>query len=129
MLIALALLAGFFLLTRYEAHRGTRLFLPLRTKLDRQVGRAAFLVAHVDFAAFLREEIRRGVHHAGHATAHLSLQVVRAVERFLTRIVRSLRTPRDEIDAPRENAREFVKTLSAFKEGLKTTHPDSSDLS
>ena len=123
-LVSFALLTGFFALTQYEARTGTRFFADRRARLDTQVEQVEFIVAHVDLVAFAREEINRALSHLGHTIAHLSLQAVRATERLLTRLVRHLRTRTEEVPAPRENAREFVKTLSDFKETLKENAPD-----
>jgi hypothetical protein len=127
LLVSLALLAGFFLLTQHEARQGVRFFAARRDAFDTQVERIEFVVEHVDLGAFAREEIRHATNRTGHAIANLSLQAVRAVERLLTRAVRYLRV-RHEVAAPRESAREFVKTLSDFKDGLKATHPDIDSL-
>lgn len=127
-LATLALLAGFLALTRYEAKRGTRFFAPLRTRLDQGIEHIEFILAHVDLGAFLRDEIRGFARRLAHDGAHLSLQAVRAIERFLTGLVRRFRM-RQEVDAiPRESARTFVKTLSDFKVHLKTVRPDPSHL-
>lgn len=123
-LVLLALLVGFVVLTRYEAKRGMRFFAPERDALDTSVGNVAFIIAHVDLAAFAKDEISRALNSIGHTIAHLSLQAVRSVERLLTRLVRHLRTRHESDAAPRESAREFVKTLSDFKDNLKATHPD-----
>lgn len=123
-LLTLALLAGFFFLTQYEERRGHRFFAEARTRLDRQVARVEFILAHVDLGAFLRDEVRRATSLAGHAIVHFSLQIVRAVERLLTRLVRHLRTQHPVETAPRESSRPFVKTLSDFKDRLKATRPE-----
>lgn len=125
-LVTLALLVGFFMLTGYEARRGVRFYAPLRARLDGTVARIEFIVTHVNFGEFIRDELRHLAGRIGHDVAHLSLLVVRAVERLLTRLVRHLRTHPEVDTAPRETAREFVKTLSDFKDGLKATHPDIS---
>jgi len=127
-LVAFALLGGFFALTSYEARRGARLFARARSRLDQGVARMEFVLEHVDLGAFLREEVRRVAARMSHSAANLSLQAVRAVERFLTRLVRYLRS-RNTVDAPpRESTRTFVKTLSDFKDRLKKTHPEISDI-
>ncbi len=123
-LITLALLIGFFALTSYEAHRGTRFFAPGRTHLDHTVEHVQFILSRVDLGVFLRDEVRRIVAWVGHALVHLSLQVVRAIERLLTRIVRYLRSKHATDTAPRKNVREFVKTLLDFKGKLKAKHPE-----
>lgn len=121
---ALALLSCFVGCVFYERQQAHRFFEPVRARFDAFIARMEFIAAHVDLGAFLKEEIRHAVTNLGHATVHLSLQIVRSVERFLTRLVRHLRTRREE-EVPRETAREFVKTLSDFKDGLKTSHPDT----
>ncbi|MFA5942696.1 MAG: hypothetical protein WC798_03435 [Candidatus Paceibacterota bacterium] len=126
--IPLALLVGIFAMTGYEARRGVRLFAPYRTRLDEQVDRVEFILTHVDFSAFLRDLIRHIAHRIAHDSAHLSLLAVRAVERSLTRVVRYLRTRRAIDIPPRENAREFVQTLSDFKDQLKATPPEIPDI-
>ncbi len=126
--IALALLAGFIALTRYEAKRGVRFFAAKRTWLDEGIERIEFIVEHVDLIAFARDEVRHAMTRLGHAIAHLSLQAVRSAERLLTRLVRYLRVQHEDEVAPRETAREFVKTLSEFKDGLNATHPDIDSL-
>ncbi|MBU6214391.1 hypothetical protein KGM48_00905 [Patescibacteria group bacterium] len=119
----IALLGGFIAMTAYETGRGSRFFSARRARLDRLVERISFIIEHVDFAAFLRDELRHLAHRIGHDIAHLSLQIVRAIERILTRLVRSFRV-REAGSAPRESTRAFVKTLSDFKEHLKATAPE-----
>lgn len=118
---------GFVVLTRYEKVRGARVFNGPRTQLDERIYNAQFILKHVDLPAFLQEELERFMRVIGHAIAHLSLQLVRATERLLTRLVRHLRTQHTEPLAPRESARPFVKTLSAFKDTLKTNAPNPDD--
>jgi hypothetical protein len=127
-IIASLLLGGFFALTGYEARRGSRYFALERDRLDRNVERVEFIWQHVDLAAFVRDEIRRLAGRLSHDIAHLSLQTVRAVERLLTRLVRYLRSKHAIEVGPRENVREFVKTLSDFKDQLKTPQPEALDI-
>lgn len=127
-IIASALLIGFVVLTQYEAQYGLRFFSARREELDMRIKRIELIMEHVDLAAFARDEIRYAMDRIGHAIAHLSLQIVRAVERLLTRLVRHFRARNEDYAAPRESAREFVKTLSDFKDGLKATHPDIDSL-
>ncbi|MFZ3043974.1 MAG: BREX system ATP-binding domain-containing protein [Minisyncoccia bacterium] len=128
LLATLILLAGFFVLTQSETRRGMRFFEPQRARLDRNVERAEFILQHVDLGAFLRDELRRLAARVSHDVAHLSLQAVRATERLLTRLVMHLRSRHTVDTAPRENVREFVKTLSDFKSGLKATHPEVGEI-
>ena len=123
----LALLGGFVALTMSETARGTRVFGVMRSRFDVQAERIAFIMAHVDFGAFLRDEIQHALARFGHATATLSLNTVRAAERLLTRVVRHMRQEHAESIAPRESAREFVKTLANFKDTINATHPEVSD--
>ncbi len=127
-LIATGFLGGFVALSDYETRRGMRFLAPFRAQLDRDVERIAFILARVDFGAFLLEEMRRMATHSGHAIVHVSLQAVRAAERLLTRLVRYFRTRHAVDTAPRESMREYVKTLSDFKDHLKTTHPEIPDI-
>jgi len=124
-LVTLGLLVGFFILTETEARRGTRFLASKRAHLDKSVEHIEFILEHVNLSVFLRDEVRRLAARVSHDIAHLSLQAVRATERLLTRLVMHLRSHRAVVDtAPRENVREFVKTLSDFKSGLKATHPE-----
>lgn len=127
-LIAIVVLVGFFILSDYETRRGMRIFALQRERLDASVGQIEFVLANVDIAAFLREEFNIIVQKIMHDTARISLTVVRAIERFLTRIVRRLRMEHNIDTGPRENAREFVKTLSDFKDQLKEVPPEIPDI-
>ncbi|MFA6519849.1 MAG: BREX system ATP-binding domain-containing protein [Candidatus Paceibacterota bacterium] len=126
--VTLALLAGFFVLTSYEARRGVRVYAAQRARLDKTVERVEFILQNVDLGAFLRTEVRHLVARLSHDIAHLSLQAVRATERLLTRLVMHLRSKHSVDTAPRGNVREFVKTLSDFKGGLKATHPEVGEI-
>lgn len=123
-LITFALLIGFFTLTLYETRNGVRFFASERARLDRNVERTEFILEHVDLGAFARDEVHRLAARVSHDVAHLSLQMVRVAERLLTRLVMYLRTRRAVDTAPRENVREFVKTLSDFKGSLNAVHPE-----
>jgi hypothetical protein len=125
--VALALLVGFAVLTGYETRTGTRFFAERRARFDRDIERLEFIAAHVDFAAFARDEARHAADSVGHSAAQLSLQAVRAVERTLTRVARSLRARHEMSAVPRESTREFVKTLSEFKDTLEAEHPEVPD--
>lgn len=125
---SLLLLASFSVLVAVESWRGVRVFAGRRGAFDGFVSRMFFIVEHVDLAAFLKEESVRLVHQAGHDLAHGSLQSVRAVERFLTRIVRHLRAERAVHLEPKEASREFVKTLSDFKGSLNAKRPEIPDV-
>lgn len=121
--VALALFFGFLLVTRIEARRGNRFFAHLRNAFDRSMMRVAFISTHVDFKSFVREEGRRLGAHLAHDLAHVSLVVVRSVERLLTRAVRHLRVSHGIEPAANAAPRAFVKTMKDFKEQLVSTHP------
>lgn len=127
-LITLVLLGGFFVLTNYEARRGVRVYAAHRDRLDKTVERIEFVLQHVDLGSFLRDEMRHLIARLSHDIAHLSLQAVRATERLLTRLVMHLRSKHSVDTAPHGNVREFVKTLSDFKGGLKATHPEIKEI-
>lgn len=127
-LTTLALLIGFFVFVVYEERRGVRVFAGVRTRFDQNIERIEFILAHVDFSAFLFDEIRRLASRLAHGAAHFSLLAVRATERLLTRTVRHFRTQSVANAVPRESTREYVKTLSDFKGRLKATHPEVSDI-
>ncbi len=116
------------MLTSYEARRGMRFHSPYRDRLDRIVERIGFIIANVNLGEFLRDEVRHLAGRIGHDIVHFSLIVVRAIERLLTNLVRRLRSHPEIDTAPRETAREFVKTLSDFKSNLKATHPEITDI-
>lgn len=127
-LVSFALLGGFLALVIYETKQGVRFLPQTRERLDVLVTRGTFVVEHVDFAAFLRDTVRTGVNRLVHDVAHLSLLFVRTIERFLTRVVRYLRT-RNAVDmVPHKNAREFVQKLSDFKGQLQETPPKIPDI-
>lgn len=127
-LVSLLLLVGFFVLTSYETRRGVRFFVLQRERLDRIVERTEFIVENVNLGEFIRDEIHHLIGRIGHDIVHFSLIAVRAVERLLTNLVRRLRTHPIVDEAPRETAREFVKTLSDFKDSLNATHPEITDI-
>ncbi len=126
--ITLVLLAGFFVLTNYEERRGVRVFGEKRGVLDAQVEQIEFVLVNVDFKSFAREELHRIYQKVMHTVAHISLTIVRSAERFLTRLVKRIRMERTVDTSTRENAREFVKTLSDFKDQLKETVPEVPDV-
>jgi len=109
-LIASILLVGFLTLTAFEASRGIRVMGGMRRRLDRKVGQAGFILAHVDLGAFVRDSVRAMLERVLHDLAHASLIVVRFIERILTRFVRQLRGRAEEAPVrPRRSFREAVQ--------------------
>jgi hypothetical protein len=123
LLTSVVFFAGFLILTSYEARRGARFLAPQRTVFDTRVTRFNFILEHVDFESFAREQIRVLIAHVAHDVAHLSLISVRSVERLLTRLVRQLRTRHGIATASATAPRAFVKTMSDFKQHLITNRP------
>lgn len=121
--VTIGLFVGFLVLTEQERTRGVRVFAKRRDELDARVARFSFIITHVDFKSFAREEAARLLHAASHLAAHLSLRAVRATERALTRLVRHLRT-KQAAEMPAQETRDFVKQLSAFKGELKDSPPE-----
>lgn len=94
--VPLALLALSLAFVAYEERSGRRLALAGRRYVfDRKVERASFIFRHVDWGALLRDLTRSGAERALHDAAHASLIFVRAVERELTSVVRTLRARRE----------------------------------
>ncbi len=127
-LVSLAILVGFFIVTVYEMRSGMRFFEAERVRFDSAVARTQFVIENVNLGEFARDEVHHLIGRIGHAVVYVSLLAVRSIERLLTRIVRHLRTKPTIDTAPRETAREFVKTLSDFKDNLKATHPKIPDI-
>lgn len=123
-LAALILCAGYLAILFAERVRGARYLERERARLDRAVVQARFIVRHVDFASFVREELVRLARAAAHQAAAWLLAAVRSLEALLSRIVRRLRLHPEGAPAPSgESARHFVRTLSAFKVELEATRP------
>jgi hypothetical protein len=122
--LSIFLFGAFLLLTVFEATYG-RMGGSLRTRWDRRVARVTFIVAHIDWGAFVKHMVRSGLDRVAHDSAHASLQAIRFVERLLTRAVRSLRERRLGMVTPdvsrqrvslRETLRKFRKTFARTKE-------------
>lgn len=119
--IALSCLAfgGFLLLTAFEQSRDVRLLRVSRERLDARVGRASYVLAHVDWGAFFTDVTRTSAERVLHDVAHTTLLLVRALERLLTRAVRVLRERRQGLlAAPRAERPSIVATTAQY---LKTT--------
>ncbi len=126
--VSFVLLIGFSVLAWYEKSKEWRFLDAKRVRLDKNVERVQFIIANVDLAAFAREEARRVLARLGHDVVHFSLRTVRAVEHALTRLVRHLRTQHAVEVRSAAETREFVKTLSDFKDRLKSTQLEVSNV-
>lgn len=119
-IVALVLFFGFLALTAYEGKRGSRVFASGRASLDAKVSETTGALKHVDFSAFLWHLVRDVTSRIVHDVAHVSLIVVRWLERFLTRIVRYLRGKTSVATVPTEGNRSaFVETITYFKKTLR----------
>ncbi|MDB5266145.1 MAG: hypothetical protein JWM39_858 [Parcubacteria group bacterium] len=118
--ITFALLVLFLLLTFVEAKSGMRMFSGTRDKFDARIGRASFVLRHVDWGAFVNDVTRTFFERALHDIAHGTLMVVRFVERVLTRIVRSLRMRRERI-LPQASFEPKTSRISETMTYLKST--------
>lgn len=128
MALSIVLFASFLFLTRREAEKGARLFASSREALDVRVERLMFVLTHVDFESFVREQIRVIGAHVVHDVAHLSLIVVRSAEKLLSRVVKHLRARHGIETATSAAPRAFVKTMSEFKQHLSSTRPPIPEL-
>jgi hypothetical protein len=120
-LVASLLFFGFLLLTAYERRRGTRLFAAARYRLDLRVARVQFLIAHIDWGAFTAHLTRTSLETVAHDAAHGTLVGVRAVERFLTHAVRSLRTRRDGALPPHQPPPSLTDPAGHVKQSLRSS--------
>lgn len=115
--VALILLVGFLTLTAFEAAHGVRVLGGIRRKLDRKVGQASFIIAHVDLGAFVRDSVRDGIERVVHDVAHASLLIVRFLERTLTRFVKGMRGRKEE--APERPRRSFREAFDHVKRTVR----------
>ncbi|MBP9816495.1 MAG: hypothetical protein KBD05_00460 [Candidatus Pacebacteria bacterium] len=116
---SLVLFVGFLGVTAVEGKRGTRFFAPARATFDAKVSRVAVALQHVDFSAFLWHLTKDVSGRVVHDVAHISLIIVRYLERLLTRLVRYMRGKVKTSVVPVEGKRSaFVETMSYFKKTL-----------
>jgi hypothetical protein len=100
-LTSVVLFWAFLSVTIVEARTGTRLFASQRTKFDKQIGKALFIAKHVDWLEFFTHAVESFFERVLHDSAHLSLTVVRVIERELSETVRYLRDRRPNMLAPK----------------------------
>jgi len=112
--VPLALLGLFLALVGHEERSGRRLILAgQRYHFDQKMERASFIVRHVDWGAFFNDLTRSGAERALHDIAHTTLIFVRALERELTSVVRTLRARREPNALPPANAEELSRIAAA----------------
>lgn len=121
--VSLILFFGFLLLVRIETGKGTRVLGGFRERLDVRATRLAFVIRHVDWAAFLNHIVRSVSARVAHDLAHATLVVVRVLERMLTRFVKYLRSGGQQVAqvahvtqkrkfSLRESLKQFRSTLT-----------------
>jgi hypothetical protein len=120
-LVSLLLLVGFVLWSWLETSRGFRLLSAPRQRFDRQVSRTAFVLTHIDWHAFTRHVARTTLERAAHDVVHTVLMVVRASERTLTRLIRSLRerVAKHEPNGEPVEGSQLIATLIRFRKSFR----------
>jgi hypothetical protein len=111
---SIALFAAFLGVTVVEARTGTRYFATTRTKLDRRVAHIAFIIEHVNWTEFSAHLVWSFIARVVHDIAHVSLIVVRFVERQLTAVVRYLRDRRPNLLAPKPSRTPVLKQVVGY---------------
>jgi hypothetical protein len=118
--LSIALFGGFLGLTVVEARSGTRVLSAPRAMLDRRLTRWVFIIHHVEWAEFFSHLIQSVAARVAHDVAHVSLIVVRFLERQLTRVVRYLRDSRPNLLAPKPSRSSiFTQTSNYLQEKLR----------
>jgi hypothetical protein len=121
---SIALFAGFFGVTVVEARTGTRYFGSHRTKLDKQAARIAFIIKHVNWVEFFTHLLQSFFERMIHDIAHVSLIVVRFIERQLTNVVRYLRDRRPNLLAPKPSRTPVVTQVFDYaRKTLRLSRP------
>ncbi len=120
-LASLLLLTGFVTWSWLETRQGFRVLAGPRRKLDGKVARAAFVIQHIDWQAFFAHLLRSTVERIAHDVVHMTLILVRATERMLTRNIRTLRERVDASaeDVPPVEGSQLIATLVRFRKSLK----------
>ncbi len=117
----LLLLLGFLVLSLVETMSGVRILGGLRRGLDKRVARMNFIATHIDWGGFFAYVTRSNAERVAHDIVHAVLLFVRAVERTLTRAIRSLRERVAE-NAPAGEPVEgsqLVATIVRFRKSLR----------
>ncbi|HYE23006.1 MAG TPA: hypothetical protein VEA92_00965 [Candidatus Paceibacterota bacterium] len=118
--ISFLLLGGFLALTRFETGRGVRFFGSIRTRFDTGVERTSFIIRHVDWSAVLATLVRTAAARIVHDIAHASLIAVRIIERLLTRVVKYLRSSRQQAAATSDRKKfDLRASLAQLRQTLK----------
>jgi hypothetical protein len=124
-LIPLVLLVAFVILTVIERKRGVRVLSNARASLDATASRVAVSARSLEPLAILGRNARRLAGHIIHDIATVALAAVRSSERFLSGLVRRLRSTRTSERT--ETRSGFLKSISYFKRTLRGTEKSSSE--
>ncbi|MDB5195397.1 MAG: hypothetical protein JWO84_581 [Parcubacteria group bacterium] len=120
-LASLLLLVGFVMWSWLETRTGFRLFPRSRRRFDSKVARTAFVIRHIDWAAFFQHLARSSAERIAHDLVHTTLIVVRAMERMLTRTIRTLRerVAQSAEDGPPVEGSQLIATIVRFRKSFK----------
>ncbi len=113
-LASIGLFAAFLGLTVLEARSGTRVLASQRTKLDKIIAQYTFIAKHVDWGAFVKSALQSAFERVIHDVAQVSLICVRFLERQLTGLIRTLRTRRPNMLAPKPSRTPMLVQMSRF---------------
>ncbi len=119
-LVTTLLLCGFIVLSSIETTSQKRLFGGTRRKFDKQVARVAYVITHIDWAAFFAHVTKSTLERVAHDVVHTTLLAVRATERSLTRAIRTLRerVATHGPDEPVHEGSQLVATIVKFRKNL-----------
>lgn len=121
--VPLALLGMFLAVVAYEERAGRRLVLSgARYHFDRRMERTSFIIRHVDWGAFFNDLTRSGAERLLHDLAHTMLIGVRAAERELTSLVRTLRARREPqalLASGTEGASRVAATVTYIRKAMR----------
>lgn len=116
--ISLVLLLAFFVFRSWEEKRGVRVFASVRRGLDETVRDIYQGAVTGSIPAHYRVALITSLRHRAHETVLLLVDVLRAIERPLTRL--SYRMRMANPNAPKREVSSFLQTISLRKkEGLK----------
>jgi hypothetical protein len=108
------LFAVFLGLTIVEARSGKRMLAPQRAKLDKIIAQYTFVAKHVDWTGFIESAAQSAFERVIHDVAQAVLICVRFIERQLTGLVRTLRTRRPNMLAPKPSRTPALVQVSRF---------------
>ena len=111
---SITLFWAFLGLTIVEARSGSRMLARQRVKLDKIVAQYTFIAKHVDWAGFIESAVQSAFERIVHDVAQSILICVRFLERQLTSLIRSLRTRRPNMLAPKPSRTPALVQVGRF---------------